>query len=341
MALSSGQPAAPAPPPSARGGGEPEARPRASSAEAKRGVPSPSPAPGGSGVHGSPLTGYLFLAPFLVLFFSFVLVPAVFGIWISLHDWDFLLPGKPFVGLQNYRDLLDSSSVQFEPFWHSMRATAIFVVASVPFLVVLPLLLAVLLNRRFPGRTFFRAVFFAPFVLGVAVVGLMWSYLLDPQFGLVNGLLGALGLPDNTPWLTSQPWAWVSLVAVTVWWTIGFNAVIYLAGLADIPAEQYEAADLDGANAWQRLRYITIPSLRPVLVFVIVTTILASANMFGKSYIMTNGGPGDSTRTAIIEIAERGLAQYRMGQASAMSYVLALFLCLVALVNFWALREKK
>jgi multiple sugar transport system permease protein len=296
---------------------------------------------GRSGIHGSPWTGYVFLAPFLVLFISFVAVPAAFGIWISLHDWDFLLPGKPFVGLQNYRDLVDSSSVQYEAFWHSMRATGIFVLASVPFLVVLPLLLAILLNRRFPGRTFFRAVFFAPFVLGVAVVGLMWAYLLDPQFGLVNGLLGAVGLPDDTPWTTSQPWAWVSLVGVTVWWTIGFNAVIYLAGLADIPAEHYEAADLDGANAWQRLRYITIPALRPVLVFVVVTTVLASANMFGQSYIMTNGGPGDTTRTAIMEIAERGLSQYRMGQASAMSYVLALFLCLVSLVNFWALREKK
>jgi multiple sugar transport system permease protein len=169
----------------------------------------------------------------------------------------------------------------------------------------------------------------------------MWSYLLDPQFGLVNGLLGALGLPDDTPWTTSQPWAWVSLLGVTVWWTIGFNAVIYLAGLADIPAEHYEAADLDGANGWQRLRFITLPALRPVLVFVIVTTILASANMFGQSYIMTGGGPGDSTRTAIMEIAERGLSQYRMGQASAMSYVLAVFLCLVSLINFWALRERK
>lgn len=294
-----------------------------------------------SSVHGSPLVPYLFLAPFLLLFFSFVALPGGLGIWISLHDWDFLLPGKPFVGLRNYADLLDSSSAQFESFWHGMRATALFVVFSVPFLVVLPLGLALLLNRRFPGRTFFRAVFFAPFVLGVAVIGLMWRYLLDPNFGLVNGVLGALGLPDNTPWTTSQPWAWVSLVAVTVWWTIGFNTVIYLAGLADIPAEHYEAADLDGVNPWQRLRYITLPGLRPVLIFIIVTTVLASANMFGQSYIITRGGPGDSTRTAIMVITDLGLSQYRMGQASAMSYVLALFLCLVSLVNFWALRERK
>jgi multiple sugar transport system permease protein len=292
------------------------------------------------GVHGSRAIPYLFLLPYLLLFLTFVIVPAVFGIWISLHNWDFLLPGKPFVGLDNYTALFDPSAVQFEPFWHGMRATAIFTVASVPFLVIIPLGLAVLLNRRFPGRTFFRAVFFAPYVLGVAVIGLMWRYLLDPSFGAVNGLLAVFGIPA-VPWITAQPWAWISLVAVTIWWTIGFNAIIYLAGLADIPAEQYEAADLDGASIWQQFRYITVPGLRPVMIFVITTTILASANMFGQSYLITQGAPGDSTRTAIIEITERGLSQYRMGEAAAMSYLLAVFLGIIALVNAYLLREKK
>jgi multiple sugar transport system permease protein len=292
------------------------------------------------GVHGSRATPYLFLVPYLLLFVTFVLVPAVFGIWISLHNWDFLLPGKPFVGADNYTALFDPSSVQFQPFWNGMRATAIFTVASVPLLVVIPLALAVLLNRKFPGRTFFRAVFFAPYVLGVAVIGLLWRYLLDPSFGAVNGLLAVFGIPA-VPWITDQPWAWISLVAVTIWWTIGFNAIIYLAGLADIPGEQYEAADIDGATLWQQFRYITVPGLRPVMIFVITTTILASANMFGQAYLITQGGPGDSTRTAIIEITERGLAQYRMGEAAAMSYLLAIFLGIIALVNAYLLREKK
>jgi multiple sugar transport system permease protein len=296
---------------------------------------------GKSEIHGSRWTPYLFLAPFLTLFTVFVLVPGVFGLWISLHNWDFLLPNKPFVGTDNYTALFDPSSVQFESFWNGMKATGFFVLISVPFLVVLPLLLAILLNRKFPGRTFFRAIFFAPFVLGVAVIGLMWAYLLDPSFGLVNGMLGALGLPDDTAWTTSQPYAWISLAGVTVWWTMGFNAVIYLAGLGDIPTDHYEAAELDGASSWQQLRYITIPGLRPVLVFIVITTILASANMFGQSYLITHGGPGDTTRTALMVITDLGLSQYRMGEASAMSYVLAVFLSLIALVNFWALREKK
>jgi len=292
------------------------------------------------GVRGSRATPWLFMLPYLVLFLTFVIVPAVFGIWMSLHNWDFLLPGKPFVGLENYTALFDSESVQFEPFWHSMRATAIFTVASVPFLVAIPLGLAVLLNRKFPGRTFFRAVFFAPYVLGVAVIGLMWRYLLDPSFGAINGLLSLFGIPA-VPWITDQPWAWISLVAVTIWWTIGFNAIIYLAGLGDIPAEQYEAADIDGASMLQQFRFITVPGLRPVMIFVITTTILASANMFGQSYLITQGGPGDSTRTAIIEITERGLSQYRMGEAAAMSYLLAVFLGIIALANAYLLREKK
>lgn len=210
-----------------------------------------------------------------------------------------------------------------------------------PFLITIPLGLAVLLNRKFAGRTFFRAVFFAPYVLGVAAIGLMWRYLLDPSFGAVNGLLRLLGLPGDIPWITAQPWAWISLVAVTVWWTLGFNALIYLAGLGDIGAEQYEAATLDGATAWQQFRHVTVPGLRPVLIFVLTTTVLASANMFGQSHLITQGAPGDSTRTAIIAITELGLRQFRMGQAAAMSYVLALFLALISILNFWLLREKK
>lgn len=285
-------------------------------------------------------TPYLFLAPYLFLFLLFVIGPAIFGFWMSLHDWDFQLPGKPFVGLQNYKDLFDPLSATAEPFWHGMRATAIFTVASVPFLVGLPLALAVLLNRNFPGRTFFRAVYFAPFVLGVAVVGLMFRYILDTSFGILNAFLGLFGAPE-IGWTNDQPWAWIALVGVTVWWTIGFNAVIYLAGLQDIPAEQYEAAEIDGANTWQQFLNVTLPGLRPVTVFVVTITLLASANMFGQSVLITQGGPGDSTRTALMVITDTGFSQFRMGQATAMSYLLALSLAIVSIINFAWLRERK
>jgi multiple sugar transport system permease protein len=285
-------------------------------------------------------TPYLLCLPYLLLLVTFVLGPAIFGIWVSLHDWDFMLPNKPFIGLQNYQDLLDPGSVTYELFWKGMRATAIFVVASVPFLVVIPLLVAILLNRTFPARTFFRAMIFAPFVLGIAVIGVLFNYLLDAQFGLINWMLGLVGI-GPIGWIQTQPWAWISLVGMTVWWTLGFNTVIYLAGLGTIPGDQYEAAELDGAGAWGKFRYVTLPGLRTVLVFIITTTILASANMFGQSYLVTKGGPADSTRTAIMVMTEIGLRQFKMGAASAMSYVLALFLAVISIITFLVFRERK
>jgi multiple sugar transport system permease protein len=290
-------------------------------------------------LHGT-FTPYLLCAPYLLLLLTFVVGPALFGVWISLHNWDFMLPGKPFVGLQNYKDLFDPTSVIAQPFWHGMRATGIFVVASVPFLVLIPLALAILLNRRFPGRTFFRAMIFAPFVLGIAVVGVLFTYLLDAQFGLINGFLGLFGVPA-IGWIATQPAVWVALVAMTVWWTGGFNTVIYLAGLQEIPADQYEAASLDGAGAWGKFLHITLPGLRNVLVFIITTTVLASANMFGQSYLVTNGGPADATKTAIMVMLEEGLRNFNMGTASAMSYVLAICLAIVSVINFLLLRESK
>jgi multiple sugar transport system permease protein len=288
-----------------------------------------------SSMHGR-ATPYLFLLPYLVIFTVFGLVPVFLGVWLSLHQWDFQLPNKPFVGLDNYKELFTSGSLVFSDWWESVRATATFTVASVPLLVVLPLAMALLLNRSFPGRTFFRAVYFAPYVLGVAVIGLLWRFLLDANLGFVNHLLGS-----KTPWITATPWAWLSLVGVTVWWTCGFNAVIYLAGLQDIPRELYEAATMDGAGAWDRFRHVTLPGLRPVLLFVITTTILASANMFGQSYLITQGAPGNETRTVVMYIVERGLAQNDAGRAAAMSVTLTLMLIVVSLANFRIFRYRE
>lgn len=295
----------------------------------------------GGGVNSVGLgTALTFLAPYLVLFGAFVIAPVVYGLWISLHDWDFLLPGKPWVGLENYVELFTSGSVSSGPFWASMRATGIFVVLSVPLLIVVPLLLAVALNRKFPGRNLLRAVVFAPYVLGVAVVGLLWRYLLDPNVGVINNYLEKLGI-DAIPFTTDTPWAWLALVVPTLWWTAGYNMVIFLAGLQDIPRELYEAATIDGAAAGNQFRYVTLPGLRPVMVFVITITILASANVFGQPYLITQGQPGRETRTAIMQIGEVGLRQFNMGRASAQSMVLTLSLMAISLVCLSFIRERR
>ena len=286
-------------------------------------------------------TPYLFLAPYGVLFIGFILLPAIYGIWISLHDYNYLLPRQPWVGLNNYLDLFKADTRDSADFWRSIRATAIFTVFSVPLLVVIPLAIALLLNRKFPGRTFFRAVFFTPYVLGVAVVGVLFRFLLDPTIGMLNFYLSKLGFSGDYPWTTQVPWAWVGLVGMTVWWTLGFNAIIYLAGLQDISPELYEAAEVDGATAWDKFRNVTLPGLRPVLLFVLTLTLLASANMFGQSYLITKGAPENATRTAIYYISQVGLQQYRQGIAAAMSYILALMLILISLLNFRLFREKE
>lgn len=289
----------------------------------------------------NPLTGYLFLLPYLVLFFVFVLIPAVFGLWMSLHEWHYFSPEKEWRGFDNFVTLFTPGTYTSQLFWMSMKATGIFTLFSVPLLVVIPLLVALILNQKFPGRDFFRAMYFAPYVLGVAVIAILWRFLLDRNVGYVNYYLGQLGLPDDIPWTTSLPWVWVSLVGVTVWWTLGFNAVIYLAALQDIDPALYDAAKVDGANRWRRFLHVTLPGLRPVLLFVITITVLASANMFGQSYLITEGGPGDQTQTAVMYIAEEGLRNFRMGSAAAMSYVLASFLMMISILIFYFLRREQ
>jgi len=286
------------------------------------------------------LTAYLFLAPFLILFLTFVVAPAVFGLWMSLTNWSPFRDVQDFVGLQNYIDLFTPGTISSEDFWKSMSATGIFVVISVPFLVVIPLLVAILLNQRIRAATTFRTIFFAPYVLGVAVIGVIWGYILDTQSGILNHLLGLIGLPSDIPWTVDVPWVWVSLVGVTVWWTAGLNTVIFLAGLKGINGDLYEAASLDGAGAVRKFTSVTLPGLRPVMLFITTTTILASANMFGQSYLLTAGGPGNATRTAIMYIADQGLSQNNMAPAAAMSYILFAILAVVSVINFRVQRER-
>jgi multiple sugar transport system permease protein len=290
----------------------------------------------------SGLTPYLFMAPYLTLFTAFVLIPAILGIWISFHSYDIRLPGKPWVGLQNYRDLFDDASIRGDAFWNGMRATSVFVLGSVPLLITLPLGVAMLMNAKFRGRNFFRAIYFAPYVLGVAVVSVLWRYLLDANIGLLNFYLEKIpGVPHDIAWTATLPWAWIGLIGVTVWWTLGFNAIIYLAALQDISPELYEAAKVDGANSVQRFRNVTLPGLRPVALFIVSVTLLASANMFGQSYLITQGAPADKTRTVIYEIAETGLRNFEMGSAAAMSFILTFVLMVLSVIVFFVFREKE
>src|ERR687892_121028 len=276
---------------------------------------------------------YLFIAPHLLFFAAFLGWPFFYGLYISLFQFDFLRPERrPFVGLKNYADLFNPESVQFDKFWNALGNTGEFILWSVLPLVGIALLLAVLLNRNYPGRGLFRTIFFAPYTLSVTVAAVLWWWIFQ-QTGIVNQVLQLIGLkPVN--WLGDLPGAWVAITIATIWWTIGFNTIIFLTALQEIPKSLYEAASLDGANSRQQFFLITIPMLRSVLVFVLTITLIASANLFGQPYIMTAGGPADGTQTVIHRIFFEGILRGQMGTAAAMSIFVAILLLSLTYLNF-------
>ncbi len=279
-------------------------------------------------------TPYLFILPHLIFFAAFLGYPFFYGFYISLFNFDFLLPDfRPFVGLQNYQNLFDPGSIQYADFWTGMRNTGLFVLYSVPPLVIVPLLLAVLLNGKYRGRNVFRGIYFAPWSLSVTVAALTWWWIFQDQGGLMNFYLGRLGLPQPS-WLGALPWAWVAITVMTVWWTVGFNTIIFLAALTDIPDSLYEAASIDGANSFDKFFRITLPMLRPVILFIITITIIASFNLFGQPWVMTRGGPAQGTETVMMRIYFEGFRTFRMGSAAAMSFFVAAIMLIFTGLNF-------
>jgi multiple sugar transport system permease protein len=290
-------------------------------------------------------TPYLFILPHLLLFALFLGYPFFFGLYISFHSYDYLRPeAQSFVGIQNYANLFTAGTVQFGRFWNALGNTLEFVIYSVPLLVVIPLGLALLLNTKTPGRNVFRAIYFLPWTLSVAVASLLWWWIFQSQGGLINYYLAQLGL--FTPrWLSSMPWGWVAVVVCTVWWTAGFNMIILLAALQDIPAHLYEAASIDGANGWQQFWSISLPLLRPVLVFIVTTSIIASFNLFGQPFFMTSGGQGIALdggplEPIMLQIYREGFARNIQGSAAAMSFVVATIMIGISYLNFRFLNTK-
>jgi multiple sugar transport system permease protein len=284
--------------------------------------------------------GYLFILPHFALFLYMVGIPFLYNIYLSLSDYTFG-GSESFVGLQNFQKLADSSDYHFPVFWGGLWNTIIFVLLSTPMLVISGLFLAVLINGKYRGRNAFRAIYFAPWTLGIAVVGLLWWWIFNGSFGLLTNVLTDLGIA-SPEWLTTNPWAWFSILLATLWWTVGFNTIVLLAGLQTIPVELYEAATVDGANRWQQFRSITVPSLRPVLLLVITLQVIASFNLVGQPQIMTGGGPGNETRSVLQYVYETGFTaggQYQLGQAAAMALIVAAIMVVVSVINFRVFRS--
>jgi len=279
------------------------------------------------------LTPYLFLLPGLLLFGLFRLYPLLDGLRLSFTNARLGRAQYAWVGLANYERLLDDTR-----FHTSLWNTAFYTVASTLPILAIPLVLALALNRRIALKTFLRSAFFFPFTLSVVTVGLTWLWLLDPVVGPFNYYLRSLGVPARS-WLADPATAMWAIVVTTVWWVAGYYLVIYLAGLQDIPRELYEAAAIDGAGGWTSFRAITLPLLRPVLLFVFVTHIIGSFQIFGQVFILTQGGPGDATRTVVQHLYETAFQNFfHFGSASAMAWVLFAVIVGFSLLQFRLLR---
>lgn len=280
-------------------------------------------------------TAYIFLLPYLVIFVIFMLLPALFGFFISFTDWRIL--GTPeFVGVENFERMLNDRY-----FWQAFRNTLAFTGMVVPLLVGGGLGLAVLLNMKLRGRLVSRTVVFIPYAIMVTVVGILWRWIYDQNFGLLNFYVGGI-FPAlrNLAWLTSIERALPAVALTTVWWQIGTNMIIYLAGLQEIPEELYDAARVDGANTLQQFRFITLPSLYLTHIFVIPMSVIGSLRVFGQVVVMTAGGPVGSTSTLVQHLYNKGWINQFMGEAAAVGlflFVVTFILTIFQLRYFKAL----
>lgn len=264
-----------------------------------------------------------FVAPNLILLTIFSYWPLVQNFALSFTEWDMISPDKRFVGLLNWTTVLSSAR-----FWNIALNTATFTVGSVGLTLVLGLGLALLINQKLRFRNGARTVLFTPTVLSGAAVAIVWYFVFDPNWGLIKTALGWVGLPSPR-WVVDVHWAMPAVIIVYVWKTVGYAAVIFLAGLQAIPKELYEAARVDGANAWSRFRAVTLPGLAPITFFLLVTTVLLSFQAFDIINVMTFGGPVISTTTLLYEYYNQAFVGFHAGSAAV--YAITLFVLMLIL----------
>ena len=282
--------------------------------------------------------GYAFVAPAILFLLVFALGPFLFTLYVSLHDWNMLTPVRsmPFRGLENYRYLLFDDPLFRETF----KNTVVFAVGNVGISVVLALGIALLLNGPVRFRAAWRAAFFLPYVTSAVAISIVWANIYHSSHGLLNGLLDLVDLPPQR-FIASIELAMPSVIAVAVWHGVGYYMIIFLAGLQAIPNDVYEAAKLDGAGSAYLFRTITLPLLRPTLLFVIVVNTLASLQVFDFAFILTGGGPVNATNTVVLYMYDTAFNFLRMGRATAMAVLLFLIILTMTLTQLRLLREKE
>ncbi len=276
------------------------------------------------------------VTPFLVFYILFLVGPLIYDVVLSFFNTSLVKGGLGgFAGFANYTELFHDHQ-----FWSAMWHTILFTLVSTPPLVILPLFFAIVVNRIKRGQWFFRLAFFLPYILPSAAIALVWLFIYEPGYGLIAGFFNLIGVGDPG-WLSDPNVALYSIVIVTIWWTIGFNFVLYLAGLQEIPHDLYEASSLDGASRWQQTWRLTIPMLGRTTTLVTVLQVIASLKIFDQIYLILQGGPNYASRPAIEWIYDTAFTSQRVGYASAASFILFIVIMIVSFVWLALVRRQE
>ena len=273
------------------------------------------------------ILGVCFSVPALILIFIFLILPAILSFTYSFYNFNMLKPAqKYFIGFKNYSTILSDKT-----FYKALFNTFYFAVIVVPVQSGIALLLAVLVNKKIKTSKFARVAFFSPVITSIVVVSILWTFLYNKNNGLINGLLNSFGIPSQ-PFLLSQNQAMNAIIIMSVWQAAGYQMMIFLAGLQDIPYELYEAAEIDGCNSWKKFLHITLPCLKNVTSFVILITTIQAFKLFTQPYIMTGGGPNESTKTLVFMIFEQGFQYRNVGYSSAIAVIFFLLILAFTLI---------
>jgi multiple sugar transport system permease protein len=275
------------------------------------------------------LKGYAFISPWIVGFLAFTLVPVALSLYYSFCDYSLLQP-PIFRGLENYRTLAGDPV-----FWQGMRNTFYYASLSLPLCLVMALVAALLLNSDIRAQTVYRTIIFLPSIVPAVASAMIWLWLFNPKLGLVNFVLNTVGIKDPPGWLGSERWAMPALVFISIW-GVGNTVVIYLAGLQDVPKDLYEAADLDGAGAWGKIRHVTVPMLSPVIFFNLIMAIIGTMQVFVLPFIMTQGGPARATYFFTYYLYDNAFVYLKMGYASALAWVQLMIVLGLTLLALWS-----
>lgn len=276
---------------------------------------------------------YLIVSPYLIHLCLFVLFPVAFSIILTFHKWNIIAPME-YIGLDNFRHL-----VQDRLFWKAILNTGRFLLVHIPLQLVVALALAYILNEKIAMRGFFRASFFMPVVISGVVVTILWQQLFGLETGLLNRMLSGLGL-SRVEWLSNPRISMISIAIMATWKNVGLYVILFLVGLQAVPQSYYEAAEVDGASAWQKFRYITLPAINPAIFMVVILSTIGGFSLFIEPYIMTDGGPLNTTLSAMLYIYKQAFGYYHMGYSATLGLFFALLIMMVVMVQKFTIEAK-